>query len=535
LTDLSDSFFDTVYLQSIVAKNNKYWIGANEALYVSTNNYDVKNFSKDTTTDTWAFSNTDGGDLIYWKNDTSDELYGCSGSNVYKLDATGDDWDVFSTVNGLQLEVFDSLSRLAVMGDNNVWLLDSNGNTTLTLELPDWVTLTGMAYSNQRLFISTFNANNANAQVIEWDGLSPEASVFHTIPNAKEITNIGAYKDGAVAVSNTGEIFYVAGGVQTIGYLPIYYIQDWYSEDHTRTTMYIPPHGIKTVGDEVLISVGSTFRASNHTKTFIEEFPSGVYAYNPNVGVYLKYTISEDGYFGGIENRPSIIFTQSDFNSVSQDVADKLLVGGVIQPHDSAVIGTASLSAPQTDTENRGYWVSPKIESQLIDDQFDVLLKWTKLTNDSDKIIVKYRQTDNTLRNWEESDTPKITWVNTTSFTTTEDISDVSVGDEVQFTAGAGAGYLAHITDISESGGTYTVTIDETVTGVTVGDRARIIFNNWIKWQTIDKDSEDNAQGYRKMRIDSASKWIQVKIELRGIETRIEDIIINNKNHKKSI
>jgi hypothetical protein len=531
LTNLQQSMFKR-YLTCIAYQRNlaRYWIGSNRNLYWSTSGTDVENFTQDPATDSPSLNSTEGGDLLRW----NDKIYACNNSEVVEFDGT-DTWTSFATVAGRQLASFDSLNRLAVQGVNNIWLVDTGGAVTMTLEIPNWFSIQSMAYNNQRLFIATTNKDGGDAQIFEWDGLSPEVPVWHNVPNATRIENIGAYKDGAIAVTNTGEILYVAGGVQTVGYLPIYHLGIWNREGtRSQTEFFVPPHGIKTVGEDVLISVNSSM-LSRVDNTWQEEFPSGVYAWNPNFGVSLKYTISEDEYFGGVNNIPSIIFSESNFLGVDEDVANRLLIGGVIQKSDGTAQELAVLTAPQANKENRGYWVSPKIESQLIDDQYDILLKWTTLTNASDKIIVKYRQSDKKLRNYELSNTPQITWVNTTSFTTTEDISNVSVGDEVQFTAGGGAGYLAHITNISLTSGTYTVTIDETVTGITAGDRAKVIFNNWIKYQVIDKNSEDNEQGYRKMRIDSASKWIQIKVELRGIDTRIEDIIINNKNHKKSI
>jgi len=172
------------------------------------------------------------------------------------------------------------------------------------------------------------------------------------------------------------------------------------------------------------------------------------------------------------------------------------------------------------------------MESQNVLDNFkSVIKKFKKLVYEEDKIIVKYRTEDNTLPNWVERTQAPATWVNTNSFTTTQDLSDVVIGNEVEFVAGVGAGYLAHITAITESSGTYTVTIDETVKNVAADDRVVATFSNWIKLGVITKDTPNNDLGYAELReLNVKSKWLQVKTEFRGIGIREEQLIVDNSN-----
>jgi len=251
---------------------------------------------------------------------------------------------------------------------------------------------------------------------------------------------------------------------------------------------------------------------------------------------YLTFNPNSDfgctlWYYGGIY----LPKEDNILRSMPSTVTNEILVGGAIQTGTSTTQSTTCISASQTGLENRGYWETPKMESSNILDKFTSLVKkFKQLETEEDKIIVKYRTRDNTLSNAvlvQVNNSENITWVDSTSFTSTSDLSLVAVGDEVELIAGVGAGYLAHITEITESSGTYTVTIDETVAGVSADDRAIAIFANWTKLGVIDVNSDDNDYGFGKFNIGVNAKWIQFKFELRGQGITVEELIVNNTPH----
>lgn len=181
--------------------------------------------------------------------------------------------------------------------------------------------------------------------------------------------------------------------------------------------------------------------------------------------------------------------------------------------------------------QNRGHFVIPKVYSSEITDTFNnISLKFFPLENESDKIIIKYRLVDD-LRNEVDlqSAQREITWTSATTFTTTQaDWVDAVVGDEVVILQGAGAGILAHISSISENAGTYTVTIDESFENYTSGDKAEATFRKWKKWKTITYGDENAEKGYLSDQLGKKGKFIQFKIELRGIGVKIEEFAIDN-------
>jgi len=192
-----------------------------------------------------------------------------------------------------------------------------------------------------------------------------------------------------------------------------------------------------------------------------------------------------------------------------------------------------------TTGENRGSFTTTKIESPNIKETWTgVTVKYNNVTDTQDKIIVKYRteiKPNFPVINYGIDPSENILWADTTSFTTTNDWAEIKADFdlgkkyEIEILRYTGAGMLAHITDITEAAGTYTVTIDETVRGVSNGDIAHIAVNNWQKLPEIDKDTapESNMKVVRLPAVNS--KWIQLKLELRGEQVQIEELVLNNK------
>jgi len=242
-------------------------------------------------------------------------------------------------------------------------------------------------------------------------------------------------------------------------------------------------------------------------------------------------TFNSNADFGGINNKYGGLALIREINplfTTSSGTISNLLIGGCVQGATSTTSNVTSIHATQKFQENRGVFETPKLESQEIKDMFtSVVTKWKKTLKPEDKIIIKYRTEDNTLRDSYIVSNPTITWVDSTSYTTTEDISGVVIGNEVEIISGAGAGYLAHITNIEESGGTYTVTIDEVIENISANDKAAVIYTNYNKLTAITamEDIVNSAS------IGATGSWIQIKIELRGINFKQEELIIGNNEH----
>lgn len=187
---------------------------------------------------------------------------------------------------------------------------------------------------------------------------------------------------------------------------------------------------------------------------------------------------------------------------------------------------------------NRGYFITPKIFSEQVTDNFNkVVLKFSPFKDENDEIIIKYRTfDDNNIEQNYNGTAWAATWTSSTTFTTTQDLSGYTADEdgnynyEVEFVVGGGSGYMAQISDISESGGTYTVTIDEDYDYYESGDTADFIIRNWTKWKSIAYGSSEASDYYLNDQLGVEGKFLQLKIELRGVGVRIEELLVNNVN-----
>ncbi len=207
--------------------------------------------------------------------------------------------------------------------------------------------------------------------------------------------------------------------------------------------------------------------------------------------------------------------------------------GGEVFIRTDATNDTEVLITAANGIGARGYFIIPKVFSvNVTDNQNLVTLKFSKFTSELNKIIIKYRTYDDGLvfintgitdNGWTGN------WTSTTTFTIVgAQWADAVVGNEVEVLQGAAGGLLAHITAISEAGGTYTVTLDEAFADYQSGDESIMVFRNWIKWKTIEYGDSNAEQFFLSEQLGSDGKFIQLKVELRGVNTRIEDLLIDN-------
>jgi hypothetical protein len=177
--------------------------------------------------------------------------------------------------------------------------------------------------------------------------------------------------------------------------------------------------------------------------------------------------------------------------------------------------------------------VTGKIYSGEIDTYFrNILIKYNpKLNYQSDdipKIIVKYRNEDDYRK---YNYTIEGYWLNNYQiFLNTDYLNGIlEVGDEVEVLEGYGAGFSAHVSSISYSSGTTTITLNEnlecpySLTGGWLTAR----FSNWKRFPESSDIIVNGTSDWALIDIpqDYPKQWIQFKIEIRGY-VPIEEIQI---------
>lgn len=214
---------------------------------------------------------------------------------------TGPTWttDLISNLSSTSvrhyMEVFSNKNSLAVSDGNLVKLYDTSYSLTTTLTLPDDYEVIGMAYNNYKLGIITrlgddSSGQNSNAFFFTWDGATSEAGTGVDI-GANSGVMITAYKSSFVILSSQGQLLYWnGGGFDVIASLPYYYSVQRFSDN-----LGFSAYGDSMVvdGDTILININiSLDSAGQKGERYLQNNPSGIWCYDPSVGLYHKYSPS---------------------------------------------------------------------------------------------------------------------------------------------------------------------------------------------------------------------------------------------------
>lgn len=385
----------------------------------------------------------------------------------------------------------------------------TSGQYTLTLPDVNQNTITFMAAATNGIWIGTVNTIGGQGAVYFWDGSAGNAYKYVLESTG---TPAGVIKDDVLYImDNNGRLLHFNGGTFVEdARLPLYRKKTFTNAINRNNDRWIHPNGMALIEGRINILI-NTLESSSDSSTE-EMCPSGIWEYDADTkSLYHKYSFSYYNKAVGTVNdygqqRMLIAggLTYAKTTSTSSTNYGTFMAG--VKMYQDATSSMFAIFYDDTGdlAIKTGYFVTVKIPSSGIVDTWQrMALKYNNLSNASNKIVVKYR-----LDDYDPLEAT-ITWVTTTSFTTTADISFYAVGDEVEITQGPGGGMCSHITAISLNAGTYTVTVDEVHTGVTT-ETAKGRFQKWKKLGSV----ADTTSTFKIMQFPSSatSAFIQLKI-----------------------
>lgn len=507
---------------------------------------------------------------------------------------------------------------------NSSWVTSTLPQLTIPTELE----ITAIAYNRNLVGIATWSDINLEAQFYIWDAAASSANYAYPVGSNRAYF-VAPYKDTFVILTGQGQLLkWASSGMEQLGALPSFYSTALLGDVNDRADS-CHASSVTVDGDILLFNISAiTEQLGSEVDTYFQTQPSGVWCYDPAIGLHHRYaqsgakliaetidttdvdtstnvitvalTVPETGTevvytdgastaIGGLTNK-TVYYTikvtantlklaltradalagtaidltgtgnssqalqflpQSDFGQnitsfaglvrrighyQNEQTASSYIFGARSVPNVGAETTADAICATAQWGENRGWIMTQKLFSPAVTEHWEKLyVKARGLKTPADEIVVKYRYQEDTNMPiyMTQSGGSLITWASQTSFTTTKDLSNVQVGYEVEIIAGAGSGYLAHITDISEDAGTYTVTIDETIRNIVATNTAYAIIDNWIKAPTTMTYASN--KDYLEVPIAKSSKWIQFKFELRGDGVSIEEYEIINRTQKASV
>lgn len=474
---------------------------------------------------------TENSDLAIFNK----RLWATSESKLYSYDTGDNIWIERDsmTINVHQMNYFKKFNRLYFIDnsdtvssiDTSDVVANSAGDYYLDLD-NNRLDLTSMVSNSQYIWLGTKRGTGTDGEgtkgaVFQWDGISAQPTNQYELPTAGILAMV-VHNDIPYAVDTEGRILkYTGYSFEEIQRFPILGIL---LEDSTESGQ--PPvhfNGFIATKDNTLLVAVNNLNDDN-SATVNENLPSGVWELDLNT---LNFT---HRYSFTLKSRSSSTITDYGQNRISAIGALKMntlapssslgrsqmFAGSTYFTDASTTVSGIFITSPyamatNTEGQKRGYFVTTWFNSNEIQDKFSRL--WTvyrRFLTSTDKIVCKYRL------NEEEAVLATITWTSTTTFTTTTDVSayaptvspfNGTTGGEVEILQGTGSGSCTHITSVVNNAGTYTVTLDTAVTGVTGTAKAR--FQKWVK---IFPEATGQVLSYTQMAIGDSNTRCQIKV-----------------------
>lgn len=436
------------------------------------------------------------------------------------------------------------LSNLLIIGENSnstIVTVDNNLNVTnarLSLDR-NFATLAIYCSSDRAWLMGSSSTSGGDAGkggrlnqgvIYEWDGGNDTVNESYPLDSSPLsgfiVRNIPYF------ILRNGQIVgFTSTSFKPVAVFPIF------EENLSFDADAIAIRGCSVDGDNVIINVKAPLGS--------KRMRSGAWVFNvKTLNLYPRYAFGQnkgsDQDFG-----QAIIATAGGL--LYDRERDLLMAGAEIYTAYSGTTKNAIHKVVRNDSKgNRGYFVTPVIPTEDVEEYWKgFFLKFPSLRSNINMINAKYRVTDGLLNSSYAPIQLTITWVDTTHFTCVLP-TGIANGNEVEILAGDNAGCLFHIQSmigVPDGVTTITVTIDEAAP-LSSTSTALAEFNDWVKintnnpitsqtkrteWMTFGAGGSPGSS-----TTASGGPYVQMKVELRGILTGIDQLKINSDDQEDS-
>lgn len=202
------------------------------------------------------------------------------------------------------MEVFKNRNTLCVTNGNVIKQYDTSYAPSVDLTLPSDFEAIGLAYNNYQMAIITRLGSdsadqNSPSYFFVWDGSTTESGAGVSIGSASGVSVV-PYKSTFVVLTSEGQLLqWNGGGFTELASFPFYI-----SEKRLANIGQLFSYGqnMSVDGDIIYINFGINLSATGKKgEEFLIENPSGVWCYDPDVGLYHKYSPSNSrAYFHSV-------------------------------------------------------------------------------------------------------------------------------------------------------------------------------------------------------------------------------------------
>lgn len=281
----------------------------------------------------------------------------------------------------------------------------------------------------------------------------------------------------------------------------------------------------------IIKASSSTFSLATSRENALNGVKINLTAADSNTSYFFMYDLVDYG--NTFHENAGAIASFGEASSIYRDV----IFGG--EYVTTGLVANATLCMTVPFLENRGWFILPRVYSDVLDINQKIFIKYRPLRT-NDQIVVKIKTED--LLGLPTSSPNRVsadylTWTSNDECYTSSDLSlaktyfDAGKELELELVSGVGAGQMVKINNIETSGGVYSLELEDEVIGASSGLKSHFVIDNW---RTLEVITDENQTGFAEIPVSGASKFSQFKVELRGWETTIEDLIITNSKFKEA-
>jgi hypothetical protein len=451
-----------------------------------------------------------GTDIMSWDGSTKDD----------------DWWTVTISGSALTASKTHTLEVLRT-GNDTLFVTDGNliryynpasGHATITLDT--LMTANALTPSLDRMWVGTYTEVENNAYIYELRVGDTSALQAYEVDGRVCLTMF-TYNNIPYVITERGYIQAFNGaGFATVAQFP------WANESKvmdgcrpglvqdSATGKAIHPKGAKVKGKYCYIYVDTDDEYQSNGVKLDTRSPAGVWVLDlETYSLTHRYSLTAESNEYGQH-----IVDRSGPLLITNTPETRLMVGG-------SVDSVEGIWMEGTET-NQAYFTTVRHESDSVTDAFETFVVKHDTLDTDEEITVKYK--DVSLPNFPLT-VADITWLDATSFTTTNALTDVLAGDEVEIIAGYRAGNLANIVSI-EGSTTKTVVIDQSL-GV-LNELSDIQID---RFKNIDMGDVEMTNEYIKVGAsgDASSPSRQYKVVMTG-DVKIREVI-SKSNSKEQL
>ena len=480
-------------------------------------------------------------------------LFSTTNTEIWSLDGAGGTWTRRGGAAPLgssshMMAYFKKFNRLYVIGDvtkiyslDTAYSLATTGDYSLNLNSPNQQEVSiCMKATSDSIWIGAGNYLNetGRGKIYQWDGISAQVTNEYIL-DANACMAILIHNDIPYAFDSNGALLKFNGSsFEEIGRLPN---NNLVNVNYVVNTSFIHPNGLLATKNNTILALVRN-RNNDSTSSIPENLPSGVWEWSSDFGFTHKHSISYNPVASSTitdygQNRVALTGALSNGDALSSPTGTGTILVGVNYYTDATnIVSGIFVDDSENTIQKKGYFVTTWFNSQQIEDKWARI--WTvyrRFLASNDSIVLKYRLYE------EEPIEATITWTSTTTFTTTTDVTAYSPtatgfngtsGGEVEIIRGTGGASCAHITSIVNNAGTYTVTLDTIITGVTGTATAR--FQKWIK---LLPEITGQVKSWEQMAIGMNNTRIQIKgcLTFTGDDEFQKFALVSNEDIKSNL